>query len=306
MLPAVQGGWGTLSIGRWHSCCSRAFCGGKWEQLQSVLPNVLLIRQGHGERATAELWSYLGERQAGDGMGVGFHRIPEGFGLEGILKIIWFHPSCLRQGYLTLSQIQRIAEPKNHRTLLCRPVRPALPRAHPTWSLGFLFVTEFFHEVLVHPHRPSDVFAWLPLCWDVLLQGSIPWHSTKEILEEARVCYPEIQVLLCALLELAPSGLPLSLKQTRGCLESPVKTRSCECGAASPCLECLSHSVFLAGQPAADPNFNITCPCPPFHPDPWAPHPSPGEALGTPAGHWHWGCCLLLISLPVLLHHTLP
>ncbi|KAK4817448.1 hypothetical protein QYF61_015603 [Mycteria americana] len=46
-------------------------------------------------------------------------------------------------------------------------------------SVGFLFVFDFVQELLAHPCRPPS--------------GFIPWYSTKQIPEEAKVCSPEIQ-----------------------------------------------------------------------------------------------------------------
>ena len=36
-------------------------------------------------------------------------------------------------------------------------------------SVGFLFVLEFIQDLLVHPCRPPDVFAWVSFCWDAWL-----------------------------------------------------------------------------------------------------------------------------------------
>lgn len=143
----------------------------------------------------------------------------------------------------------RIRKSKNHRTLLCRPV---FPRSHPSWCLGFLFV--FVHNVLVHPHKPPSVFAWLPLCWDVLLQGSIPWHSTKETLEEAQVCYPEVQILLRALLVLARPGLPATC-----CLIPQTHTRMLEI----PCEDQVVWMWRFCPQPFSLPGW-ATCSRPQF------------------------------------------
>lgn len=104
---------------------------------------------------------------------------------------------------------------------------------------------------------PDFLFVGL-CCSRALSHGTLPRRPLKRpksAILKSRSCYVPS---LCwhALDCLQPAVL--SLRHTPGCLKSPVKTRSCECGGSAP-----SHSVFLAGQPAADPNFNITFPASP-------------------------------------------
>lgn len=80
-------------------------------------------------------------------------------------------------------------------------------------SVCFLIVFEFVWELFILPHRFLDIFALLPLYWNAsllslekvilkyqsaflglsFLQGVISWYSTKQIPEETKVCFSEIQ-----------------------------------------------------------------------------------------------------------------
>lgn len=71
---------------------------------------------------------------------------------------------------------------------------------------------EFSQELLVHLHRPPTTLAWIPVAWDgpflsqeevILenkpalldpssLQDDIPWDSSKQVPEQAKVCSPEV------------------------------------------------------------------------------------------------------------------